>query len=197
MYEFHGWINIEAGELDEVSWQETQAAIAALTERLQEAQEEIRGWFEVRETDNGQIVVVAHGLRNHRQDGPRELFRWIGERYPWSYGLLYVWDDEDPERHNDFFVYRLARGVLTEHADPFLSPAVPTVEPPWEEVDALPRHKAATLAVNRKFYDTLGEERADVPCHSPGCRKGAIPLSVMCRRHHFEQLMRRPCPFDD
>lgn len=72
MYEFHGWINVVAGEAFTGSSQEDQAAIAALTERLREAVEQIGGWFEVRLTFNGRIVVVAHGLRNHRQKGGRE-----------------------------------------------------------------------------------------------------------------------------
>jgi hypothetical protein len=46
------------------------------------------------------------------------------------------------------------------------------------------------------FYELLGEERADVPCRNPACRRGAIALSVFCRRHHFEVIQRRPCPVD-
>jgi hypothetical protein len=197
MYEFHGWVNIVAAEPGEGSWQEDQAAIAALMERLREAREQVGGWFEVRETSNGQIVVVAHGLRNHRRGGALELFRWIGERYPWSYGLLFVLDDEDPARGNEFVVYRLARGVLTEHADALLSPAAPTIEPSLEELEDLPRRKEARARLDREFYDALGPERPDVPWRSPGCRRGAVALSVMCRRHHFEQVKRRPCRFDD
>jgi len=68
---------------------------------------EIRGWFEIRETSNGQIVVVMHGLRNHRQAGPRELFGWVGAEYPLSYGLLYVHDDEDPASPRDILSRQL------------------------------------------------------------------------------------------
>ena len=38
MYEFHGWINIVAGEPDEGSWREDQEALAALRARVVEAQ---------------------------------------------------------------------------------------------------------------------------------------------------------------
>jgi hypothetical protein len=197
MYEFHGWINIVASEPEQGGLAEDEAAIAALAGRLREAQEQVDGWFDVRQTFNGQIVVVAHGLRNHRQEGPRELFRWIGGRYPWSYGVLYVRDDEDPDHGNEFAVYRLARGVLTEHADAILSPAVPTVEPSSEEIEAMPHIKADRLQMDREFYDSLGRERPDVPCRSPGCGRGAVALSAMCRPHHFEQVRGQPCPFDD
>jgi hypothetical protein len=128
VYEFHGWINIRASDPDEGDFAEAQAAIVAIRAHLARACEEIRGWFEIRDTFNGQIVVVTHGLRNHRQEGPPELFRWIGERYPLSYGLLYVHDDEDLSRGNEFVVHRLAHGKLTEFADTVLSPFVPTVE---------------------------------------------------------------------
>ena len=195
MFEFHGWINIVAGEPGEGSWQEDQEALAALRARVGEAQEHVGCWFDVDETYNGQVVVVAHGLRNRWQEGPLELLRWVGQRYPWSYGLLYVRDDEDADRHNDFRVYRLARAVVTEHADALLSPAEPTIELPEDEAGPLRRERQ--LRADRKFFEALGPERPEVPCRSPGCERGAVALSVMCRRHHFEQVMRRPCPCED
>jgi hypothetical protein len=50
----------------------------------------------------------------------------------------------------------------------------------------------AQLRRDRAYYDTLGPERADVPCRSPGCPRGAIANSVFCRAHHFEQLTGAP-----
>lgn len=52
-------------------------------------------------------------------------------------------------------------------------------------------------SIDREFYDVLGAERSDVRCHEPGCKRGAISLSVLCRPHHFEMVKKRPCPFDD
>ena len=46
-----------------------------------------------------------------------------------------------------------------------------------------------------KFYDSLGPERADVPCKEPGCTRGAITYSVLCRPHHFENVKRKASPF--
>jgi hypothetical protein len=43
-----------------------------------------------------------------------------------------VHDDEATGHDNEFRVWRLARGCLEELPDPFLSPYIPTVEPPWE-----------------------------------------------------------------
>ena len=46
-----------------------------------------------------------------------------------------------------------------------------------------------------KFFDSLGAERAETSCQADGCDRGAIPFSVFCRRHHFEQIKKRRCPF--
>jgi hypothetical protein len=50
---------------------------------------------------------------------------------------------------------------------------------------------------DRKFYDSLGAERPAVRCRFPGCASGAVGQSVFCRKHHFEQVVGRPCPFND
>lgn len=57
--------------------------------------------------------------------------------------------------------------------------------------------KAWQLEQDRKFCELLAEERADVPCRSDGCTRGAVQFSVLCRVHHFESVRKRPCPFND
>jgi len=52
------------------------------------------------------------------------------------------------------------------------------------------------LAMDRKFYDILGPERPDVSCRAPGCNRGAIDHSLLCRAHHFHSIKGRPSPFD-
>jgi hypothetical protein len=44
------------------------------------------------------------------------------------------------------------------------------------------------------FFDELGEERPEHGCQAVGCTRGSIELSVLCRRHHFEMVKRKPCP---
>ena len=51
--------------------------------------------------------------------------------------------------------------------------------------------------LDREFFDKLGPERVDTPCSHDGCERGAITLSVHCRIHHFENIKRKPCPFDE
>jgi hypothetical protein len=46
-----------------------------------------------------------------------------------------------------------------------------------------------------KYFESLGAERPETKCQADGCDLGAIPMSVFCRRHHFEQIKKRPCPF--
>src|SRR5687768_12825893 len=67
MFEFHGWIRIWAGDPDETTYVDANAALAAIRVRVQEAQAAIGCWFEVGDGYNGQFVLVAHGLRNHPQ----------------------------------------------------------------------------------------------------------------------------------
>ncbi len=82
---------------------------------------------------NGEAQLWAAGSKNHAMPIKQELldlFTFVAHVAQGSYGLLYLHDDEDPEHLNVFQVYVLARGVLTAHADPFLSPFVPMVEDP-------------------------------------------------------------------
>ena len=149
MFEFHGWAMIRVDDRDdpdpEVLRQREEEALALLGNALREADDGF-SLFDLRRTGNGLIVLLAHGLRNHRYRPVIDLFRRVATELPFSYGLLYVQDDEDglrgtadaqsahpaPNRSNEFRVWRLGRGEFEEQADPFLSPYIPTVEPPWE-----------------------------------------------------------------
>ncbi|HYC59570.1 MAG TPA: hypothetical protein VEK79_08385 [Thermoanaerobaculia bacterium] len=58
-----------------------------------------------------------------------------------------------------------------------------------------PPRAAIEQDLDRKFYDSLGPERADVPCRGPACTRGAVAYSVLCRPHHFESIKRKVSPF--
>jgi hypothetical protein len=139
LFEFHGWATIRVNDRDDadisVIHDREEQAIARLREAMQKADDGF-SLFDVRRTSNGLIVLLAHGLRNHRYEVVIDLFRWLADNLPDSYGLLYVHEDEDHDRdanhENEFRVWRLARGELSELGDPFLSPCIPTLEPPWE-----------------------------------------------------------------
>lgn len=139
MFEFHGWAVIRVPENDdETSSQHSERATCAIKDvrsKLNEIHDEF-STFDVERTSNGLIVVFAHGLRNHRFEPVIDLFLWIAEKLPDSYGVLHVLDDEGFKRGadftNEFRVWRLALGELMEVADPFLSPFIPTAERPCD-----------------------------------------------------------------
>lgn len=57
------------------------------------------------------------------------LYQFIADQAPGSYGLLYTRDDEDIEGYdNEFRVFVLARGIIQQKEDVLLSPFVPIVE---------------------------------------------------------------------
>jgi hypothetical protein len=86
------------------------------------------------------------------------------------------------------FAGRLEALIYYVRFDAFLPKVGAPDPPPWEET---------RLQLDREFYEALGGERADVPCRSPGCARGAVKLSALCRVHHFEQVQQRACPFSD
>ena len=51
--------------------------------------------------------------------------------------------------------------------------------------------------LDRKFYDSLGTERPDAKCRHEGCSRGTTKFSIFCRVHQFEQVKKKPCPFQD
>lgn len=139
MFEYHGWITLRstAEAVDDeppLRLDEIKALVAELADY---ALMDLR-------TMNGRHYIHMAGAPNHRGGhGPKiiELFAAVGKLAPGSYGLLHVWDDEGPFPSdkptayengpwdtNEFRVFRLVRGELTEHADTLLSPAIPTLE---------------------------------------------------------------------
>jgi hypothetical protein len=87
---------------------------------------------------NGEYYIHMGGFPNHRGthgDLVIDLLGKVGPLAPGSYGLLYVYDDEDPRHSNAFRVFRLVRGLVTEHADTLLSPMIPTVGDAWGDDD--------------------------------------------------------------
>jgi hypothetical protein len=59
-----------------------------------------------------------------------------------------------------------------------------------------PRMEDRQLRLDREFYKALGEEDPSRPCKMDSCQRGAIKNSVLCKRHHFEMIQHRDCPFD-
>ena len=131
MFEFHGWAVVQYhtyandSTLQNRCWQQLIDHIATIPKDLIQLQRY-----------NGCDSLVVVGQHNHRSEYVIDLFHWVAANTPGSYGLLYVRDDEDPREsdyRNCFRVWRLCRGQLTECDDPFLSPAIPTIEDPYDQ----------------------------------------------------------------
>ncbi|MEU7861826.1 Imm7 family immunity protein [Nonomuraea sp. NPDC049141] len=128
--EYHGWVTIR----------ETAGVEDDYDSLLERQVEEIRaylaqipdyGLIDLRWLNGIPSLHVA-GHPNHDSgwaDTLLDLFQRIGRLAPGSYGLLHLWDDEGTHP-NEFRVYRLVRGQLSEHTDSLLSPAIPTLEDP-------------------------------------------------------------------
>ena len=121
MFEAHGWANV--GD---------DADLNALVALVETASVSGSAEFNVMPSMNWCGTSLACTVcRNHRYERVFEVFRWLADHVPESYGVLYVRDQESGSA-NAFRVWRLARGRLTEHEDVLLSPCIPTIEDPYD-----------------------------------------------------------------
>jgi len=51
--------------------------------------------------------------------------------------------------------------------------------------------------LDQAFCDKLGPEDPSTKCRRDGCNRGSLERSLLCRRHHFETVQKRPYPFND
>ncbi len=138
--EWHGWATIRAsaGVEDDKAADEAQAranrAVAALVDGAQAFGE----MLDVRVL-NGYFVLAFNGMRNHRASSdPVGFFESVARAAPGSYGVLYLYDFEDP--HNRWERWVMRRGAVTQEEDTSLSPHVGVVE------DADDRERRTTTA---------------------------------------------------
>jgi hypothetical protein len=130
MYSYHGWAVLRESprEVDEGGL----TAIVALVKQKLAALTDQGNPLGTLGSVNGAWHVMVSGFANRRSGEAQEmfdLFAEIARVAPGSYGLLYVWDDEDVEGYaNVFRVWSLRRGQLTVHEDVLLSPCVPSIE---------------------------------------------------------------------
>lgn len=133
MYEYHGWATIR----ESASFEEDEDQYDLVIQHLQSYIEELNwtsGVLDLR-TVNGDFQLWIAGLNNHKPESkhdPIEVMKKVGEIAQGSYGVLYVRDSDDAESSNQFKVYTLIRGKVTENDDPFLSPFIPKLEDDYE-----------------------------------------------------------------
>jgi hypothetical protein len=52
------------------------------------------------------------------------------------------------------------------------------------------------IKMRREFYDSFSPEDPSRPCKHEGCTRGSVKAYSLCRRHAYENLLEKPCPFD-
>ena len=138
---YHGWVVTrtglapgKGGPAEFEAYNRTEDALFKhLRDEVERLDESERNCFFFNDGFNGMYSMMLAGQFNHRRDAILDIFRWLAEHGPGSYGLLFVRDDEDP-RGIEFYewrVWRLARGKLREFEDLYLSPEIPTTEGSW------------------------------------------------------------------
>ena len=141
IFEYHGWItlkgdsSIDEDEDDKFDLQ-FREVLPLIEERLLQSVVS-NGLIDSRWV-NGTKYVTLNGYHNHESKTTEMLldfYRYVAEKAIGSYGLLYIYDDEDLRgEDNEFQVYVLAKGQIQKRKDPFLSPFIPTVEDAEEPV---------------------------------------------------------------
>ncbi|MFI0515528.1 Imm7 family immunity protein [Streptomyces sp. WSLK1-5] len=131
MFENHGWITVRETATDDDDESRLRQIVDEL--RLHIAQMDSPYLLDLRWM-NGEPFIHLGGYSNHRSSPDVvELFEHVAVVAPGSYGLLHVFDDEDPGHENEVRVLRLVRGVVTQHTEALLSPFIPTVEDPFTD----------------------------------------------------------------
>lgn len=129
MFEYHGWAVVRDDTYDG-----DDAKLRSIVTELEQRAGEFNdgsGMTDIRWI-NGACFITFAGKPNHRHECVFGWFRWLAKHAPGSYGLLYIWDDENTEFGNTFQVHCLRRGLVEERIDPFLSPCIPAVEDPYD-----------------------------------------------------------------
>ncbi|GAB3213639.1 Imm7 family immunity protein [Marinactinospora thermotolerans] len=130
MFEYHGWITVR----ESATGDDDEARLAGIAEELRRrvARAADPYLLDLRWM-NGELFLHLGGNSNRAAaaSGVLDLFAHAGVVAPGSYGLLHVRDDEDPRHGDEVRVFRLARGRVSAHTEPLLSPCVPALEDPY------------------------------------------------------------------
>lgn len=129
MVELHGWITIR--ETCRAIFEEEEK-IDILVARIKDEIDRL-SWFKPEiKAQNGEWFIEFTLFSNRLNPQVLEVFEFckqIGKLADGSYGLIYLYNDEDMNgKENQFQVFSLARGVIKENPDPFLSPIIPMIE---------------------------------------------------------------------
>jgi hypothetical protein len=126
-------------------------------------------WARLRTFDDGKCEVLDIDGKTHSLSSYSEAQSWLLE--------------DEYERVSDL----IAKRELPQNLS---IPAASAERELLREMRAQPPELQTFF--DRKFFESLGGERVSVGCGRPGCPNGAIELSTLCKRHHFENVIGRP-----
>jgi hypothetical protein len=127
MIEIKGWLSISSSENDEID---------IITNNINNIKELIKPFirtnqfFELKDL-NGEYTLFIGIDHNHNIGHDKdvyELMKKIGSIAKDSYGLVHLRFHDDEENNNKFFIYKLAKGMVTIEKDELLSPCEPIIE---------------------------------------------------------------------
>ena len=126
MVEMHGWVTIRDTYkvVDTDNTEKVTKILELEFKTINYLNPEIK-WI------NGECCLQLSLYSNHWNeecDEMLKIYRIIADKAEGSYGLLYVYNDEDRELYNEFIIYRLVRGKIEIFNDKLLSPYVPIIE---------------------------------------------------------------------
>lgn len=129
MIELHGWVTVRDTYKD-VFWEDDYTIVAVAL--IQEEIDKLKYFKPEIRARNGSFFMEFSNYANRINGEVLEIFELyekIGKIAVGSFGLIYLYDDENSQgKENQFQVFILSKGVVREAEDSFLSPVVPTVE---------------------------------------------------------------------
>lgn len=127
MIELHGWVTVHESYKNIDEDDKIFDKLENMLKKLDFLEDQIKYGFL-----NGNFYInFVHfsNRKGERTNSILNLIKRIGVIANGSYGLIYLKDDEDINgKDNEFQVYVLSKGKVTEEKDNFLSPCVPIIE---------------------------------------------------------------------
>lgn len=131
MIELHGWLAIRPTFQDEELLSKHQ--LSSIWARIHRLLASNTCGIQLQASNGTQFLNTLY-CSNHRTAEIQEIidvYTEISAIATGSYGLLDLWDDEDPLHSNEFQVYVFKRGRCVCQPDTHFSPCVPTIEDPY------------------------------------------------------------------
>ncbi len=127
MIELHGWITFRETYKSDLEEDNIDTIMNKISQEIDKML-----WFKPQtKVQNGQKFVqftIFANRKNLEIEEAFTLFGKVGELAEGSYGLIYLYDDEEEKKENQFQVFTLSRGKVKQFDDFYLSPIVPIIE---------------------------------------------------------------------